>query len=701
MMDKKIAAQLAAQLVNQMTVEEKASQLLFTSPAIERLGIHEYNWWNEACHGVARAGTATVFPQTIAQAATFHPELVEQVADAISTEARAKYNMSIAFGDRDIYKGLTYFAPNINIFRDPRWGRGQETCGEDPFLTATLGCAYIRGLQGNGEYLKAAACAKHFAVHSGPEKLRHQFDAVVDDHDLYETYLPAFEWAVKQAGVAGVMGAYNRTNGEPCSASRRLILDILRQQWQFDGYFVSDAGAITNICQDHHYTETMAQAAALALKNGCNLNLGNAYEHLMEAFDQGLISDDDLTQAAVQVFTIRFLLGEFDNPRPYADIPYTIVDCPEHRALNLKAAQESMVLLENRNRFLPVEKKQFRRIGVVGPNAMSLNVLEGNYNGKASEYITVADGLRQTFPDAEVRVTYGSAVVHKILHDPEHSPNLYSDGAAVASVSDLTVLCLGYDPTVEGEEMDVDFDCFDRGDRRSLTLPQTQLTLAKAVLDHCENVVIVVMSGCCIDIGVELRSRAKAVIQAWYPGAVGGLAVAQLIAGDFSPSGKLPITFYRSDNTLPDFADYRMEGRTYRFMTEEPLYPFGYGLSYSETICENLRLASEGDSHYTLALEVRNTGSYPVTEKLQIYASFTDSRTPTPLRQLCGIKAVTLQPGETKTEALTVDKYWLKAVDENGQRMAPNGGITLYVGTHQPDSRSNALCGNRCLELKL
>ena len=699
MFNKTLARQRAAALVSQMTTAEKASQLLSQSPAIPRLGIHEYNWWNEACHGVARAGTATVFPQTIGQAATFNPDLVEEAADVISTEARAKYNMSIRFGDRDIYKGLTYFSPNINIFRDPRWGRGQETFGEDPYLTATMGGAYIRGIQGNGENLKAAACAKHFAVHSGPEKLRHEFDAVADRKLMFETYLPAFEWAVKN-DVAGFMSAYNRTNGTPCSASRQLIQEILRQQWQYDGYFVSDAGAIANIFEDHHYTESMAEAAALALKAGCNVNLGTAYEHLMEAFDQGLITDEDLTDAAVHAFTTRFLLGEFDDPRPYADIPFTLVDCPAHKALNLKIARESLVLLQNTGNFLPVSRESVHRIGVIGPNALSVKVLEGNYCGKASENITVADGIRRVFPDAEVRVTYGSGVVDTLLGDWEHSPNIHSDGAAIASVSDLTVLCLGYDSTVEGEEMDVDKDCFDHGDRRSLTLPATQIKLAEAVLDNCENVVIVVMSGCCIDIGENLRSRAKAVIQAWYPGAVGGLAVAQLIAGDFSPSGKLPVTFYSNENTLPDFADYRMEGRTYRYMEEQPLYPFGYGLSYVNVVCDNLRLVENGEQ-VVLSVDVRNEGAMTATEKLQVYASYTDSRVSTPLRQLCAVQAVTLAAREQKTVNLTVDSYWLKAVDETGARITPDGGITLYVGTHQPDDRSNTLCSTTCLELKL
>ena len=386
-MTKEQAKRQAKELVAKMTAEEKVSQLLYNSPAIERLGIPDYNWWNEASHGVARSGMATVFPHAIALAATFDPALLGQIGDAVSTEARAKYNNSVLHNDRDIYKGLTYWTPNINIFRDPRWGRGQETFGEDPYLTAVMGMEYIGGLQGDGEFLKSAACSKHYAVHSGPENLRHTFNAEVSEHDLWETYLPAFEWTVK-AGVAGVMGAYNRTNGEPCCSHSRLIHEILREQWGFDGYFVSDCGAITDICEYHHYTDTMAEAAALALKGGCNLNCGGAYTHLMEAYELDLITEDDITAAAEKVFEIRYLLGEFEDNRPYADVPFDKLDCAEHRMLNLQAAEECMVLLKN-DGYLPLDVHTDKKIAVIGPNAMSVVALEGNYNGMASEYITV------------------------------------------------------------------------------------------------------------------------------------------------------------------------------------------------------------------------------------------------------------------------------------------------------------------------
>ncbi|MBR6556839.1 MAG: glycoside hydrolase family 3 protein, partial [Clostridia bacterium] len=381
MRDMSRAVKTAKKLVDRMTVEEKLSQLLYNSPAIPRLGIHEYNWWNEAAHGVARAGIATVFPQAIGMAASFHPELVEKVADAVSTEARAKYNKSVEFEDYDIFKGLTFWTPNINIFRDPRWGRGQETFGEDPYLTATMGVAYIRGLQGDGEFLKSAACAKHFAVHSGPESLRHGFDAKVGMKDLWETYLPAFEKAV-EAGVAGVMGAYNRTNGEPCCAHSYLMQEVLRKQWGFEGYFVSDCGAIADISKHHHCAEDLKGAAALSLQKGCELNCGEAYTHLVEAWEEDMITEEEITAAATRLYTIRALLGEFEAERPYADIPYDVLDCEAHRRLNDRIAEETLVLLQNREGFLPLGEGKYKKIAVIGPNANSTTVLEGNYNGR-------------------------------------------------------------------------------------------------------------------------------------------------------------------------------------------------------------------------------------------------------------------------------------------------------------------------------
>ena len=414
----------AREIVSKMTAEEKISQLIFNSPAIERLGIHEHNWSNEAAHGVARAGVATVFPQAIGMAATYNQDLVRQIGDTVATEGRAKYNKSVSYDDRSVYKGLTYWAPNINIFRDPRWGRGQETYGEDPFLTATLGGEYIKGLQGDGEYLKAAACAKHFAVHSGPESKRHCFDAKASMKDMWETYLPAFQAAVKNE-VAGVMGAYNRTNGEPCCAHTYFIKNVLRDLWKFDGYFVSDCWAVYDISEHHHFTESVKDGAALALRMGCNLNCGVAYRELYDAYDEDLITDDDITEAAVRVFTTRALLGEFEENRPFSDIGYDKLDCEEHRQLNLEAARQSLVLLKNQQDFLPLKNDGFK-IAIVGPTANSKTVLEGNYNGLSSQYITIADGIRNEFSNSRIMVANGSVLFDKPNKDDfAEIPNFY------------------------------------------------------------------------------------------------------------------------------------------------------------------------------------------------------------------------------------------------------------------------------------
>jgi len=698
-MTKEQAVKRAKALVNQMTIEEKVSQLLYNSPAIERLGIHEHNWWNEASHGVARSGMATVFPHAIALAATFDPVLLGQIGEAVSTEARAKYNNSVLHNDRDIYKGLTYWTPNINIFRDPRWGRGQETFGEDPYLTAMLGVEYVKGLQGDGEFLKSAACAKHFAAHSGPEGQRHTFNAEVTPHDMFETYLPAFEWTVK-AGVAGVMGAYNRTNSEPCCASKTLIQDILRTQWQFEGYFVSDCGALADICINHHYTETKPEAAALALKNGCNLNCGDTYVYLMEAYEQDLITEEDVDAAAIKLFEIRHLLGEFEEDRPFADIPFEKLDCEEHRSLNLQAAEECMVLLKNDN-YLPLDADAAHNIAVIGPNAMSIVALEGNYNGIASEYITVADGIRRVFQNSRVRVAQGSHLWKDTLNDCNGFANMISEGIAYAKNADTTILCLGLDRQIEGEETGMKNEFFDNGDKLQLRLPKAQMDLAEAICDVCENVIVVVLAGSAVDLGPKLNAHAKAIIHGWYPGAVGGLAAARLIAGQYSPSGRLPVTFYSSIDDLPEYTDYAMAGRTYRYFEKEPLYPFGYGLSYTSFRYADLQLVTETDDTCEISFTLENTGTVTGSEKVQIYASYTDSRTVTPLRQLCGLKTVTLAPGEKSTVSVSVQKYWLKAVLEDGTRVAPDGRIVLTAGGHQPDSRSCALCTDNLVELVL
>lgn len=695
------AKEKAQNLISQMTVEEKISQLVYNSPAIERLGINAHNWWNEAAHGVARAGIATVFPQAIGMAATFNPDLVNNVADAVSTEARAKYNKSVQFGDFDIYKGLTFWTPNINIFRDPRWGRGQETFGECPYLTSQMGVAYIKGLQSDGEFLKSGACAKHFAVHSGPEKLRHTFDAKASMKDMWETYLPAFEYAVN-AGVIGVMGAYNRTNSEACCAHSYLIGDVLREKWGFKGYVVSDCWAIIDIHKNHRITETLKEAAALALKKGCNLNCGEAYSCLVEAYEEDLITDEDIDYAVEKLYTVRALLGEFEEVRPYSDIPYDKLDCEEHKALNRKISEQCLCLLKNDNSFLPISDGEYKRIAVVGPNANSITVLEGNYNGRASEYVTVAEGMRRTFKDSKISVAEGSLIWKELQCDGEGFSNMRSDGLAAASESDLTVLCLGLDRNIEGEEIPtLDDDYAYCGDRKQVTLPKTQIALAEAVCDVAKNVVVVVMCGSAVDLGEKINSHAKAIIHAWYPGAQGGLSIARLLKGEFSPSGKLPITFYKKENKLPEFTDYSMEGRTYRYMNEEPLYPFGFGLSYGKTEYKNAEVLSLAEDSVKLKVTVTNCSEFEQIEKIQVYAEVKDSRTSTPNLQLCGVKALTLKPLETLETEITVDKYWLKVVLENGDRVDADGAVTLFVGNHQPDSKSNELCGSECLELKI
>lgn len=695
------ARKTAENLVAQMTTEEKISQLIYTSPAIERLGIHEYSWWNEAAHGVARAGVATVFPQAIGMAATFNPDLVKEVGDAVALEARAKYNKNLRFEDYDNYKGLTFWTPNINIFRDGRWGRGQETFGECPFLTATMGSAYIKGLQGDGEFLKTCACAKHYAVHSGPESQRHGFDAKIGMKDLWETYLPAFEHAVKN-GVMGIMGAYNRTNGEPCCAHSYLMEKVLLHEWEFKGYFVSDCGAISDISENHHYVDTLKEAAAVALKRGCDLNCGFVENPLFEAWEEDLLDEEDINRAVTNLYTVRALLGEFEENRPFSDVPYSALDCDEHKALNLEAAKESLVLLKNENGFLPVKDGQFKNIAVIGPNANSIIALEGNYNGVASQYFTVADGIRNEFKETRTTVASGSGIFREVVHSWAGFENLLSEGLSTASEADLTVLCLGLDRNVEGEEIQgLDDDCFAGGDKRNMSLPKTQIKLAEAVCDVCDNVVVFVMCGSAVDLGEKVNSKAKAIVHGWYPGALGGLAFAKMLKGEFSPSGKLPITFYKNENTLPDFADYSMAGRTYRFMKEEPLYPFGFGLSYAKFSFSNLKLIWKDDEKVAVRVTVKNESDFSAKEKVQLYAKFNDLRTVTPSFQLCAVAPVELEGGESKNVEICADAYWLKAVLDDGSRVEPNGLVTLFVGNHQPDSRSNFLCGDECVKIGL
>ena len=564
----------ARQLVAQMTLEEKTSQMRYNAPAIPRLGIPAYNWWNECLHGVARSGAATVFPQAIAMAASFDDGLLHEVASAISDEARAKYNEYRKFGDTEIYQGLTFWSPNINIFRDPRWGRGHETYGEDPTLTGRMGAAFIRGLQGEGKYRKVDATIKHFAVHSGPEGKRHEFDARPTERDLRETYLAAFRYCIEHADPSAVMGAYNRVDGEPCCGSKKLLGDILFGEWGFDGYVVSDCGAIRDFHAHHHVTETAAESAALAVNSGCQLNCGGAYLSLCEAVEAGLITKETITEAVVRLFTARFRLGMFDDDCEYDAIPYDVVECPAHRALNRRMAQKSVVLLKN-DGTLPLRRGG--TIAVIGPNADEKSVLLGNYNGTPSEYVTILRGIQEA---AGGRVLYARGC-HPYKDAPGRSEEHPLREAIIAArKADAVILVMGLNPSMEGEEGDA-YNGDMSGDRAAIELPKIQLDLLAAIAAEGKPTVFVNVSGSCVALG-EADAACGAVVQCFYPGAEGGHALADVLFGDVSPSGRLPVSFYAATEDLPPFEDYSMENRTYKYFKGQCVYEFGHGLSYSK-----------------------------------------------------------------------------------------------------------------------
>lgn len=693
------AKKRAKELVSSMTLLEKASQLKYDSPAIERLGIPAYNWWNEGLHGVARAGTATVFPQAIAMAAMFDEEAMEQIADNIATEARAKYNEAIAHGDHGIYKGLTLWSPNINIFRDPRWGRGHETYGEDPYLTARLGVNFVKGLQGNSEYMKTAACAKHFAVHSGPEALRHEFDAKATPKDMEETYLPAFEALVKEAKVESVMGAYNRTNGEPCCGSKTLIQDILRGKWEFDGYFVSDCWAIRDFHEHHMITVTPAESAAMALKAGCDLNCGVTYLHLLKAYEQGLVREEEITQAAERLFTTRFLLGMFDSCE-FDQIPYEKVECTQHKEQALEVARKSMVLLKN-NGVLPFNRLKIKTIGVIGPNADSRIPLMGNYYGTSSEYITVLEGIRREAGE-DVRILYsqGCHLFKDRVESLAAEQDRIAEAMSVAEHSDIVVLCLGLDETLEGEEMDTG-NHVGSGDKEDLQLPKPQRELLEQICQTGKPVVVVMMSGSALDLSYADK-WAQAIIQAWYPGARGGKAVAELLFGEFSPSGKLPVTFYRDLKQLPGFTDYSMKGRTYRYIEEMPLYPFGYGLSYGKVSVNSAKvLGNTAEDDIELQVGLTNESCWNLEEVVQVYIKDLTSTHAVKNHSLCAFKRVKLEAGETKEIRLIIKKDAFTVVNESGERSRESSFFLLFAGISQPDERSVELLGDRPVQVEI
>ena len=702
------ARERAAALVSQMTVEEKASQLRYDAPAIERLGIPAYNWWNEALHGVARAGTATVFPQAIGLAASFDEDLLGEIGACIAVEGRAKYNMQSAHGDRDIYKGLTFWSPNVNIFRDPRWGRGHETYGEDPCLTSRLGVRFIQGLQGDGPYYKAAACAKHFAVHSGPEGLRHSFDAKASKKDMAETYLPAFEACVKEGKVEAVMGAYNRTNGEVCCGSPSLQ-KILREDWGFAGHFVSDCWAIRDFHEHHHVTAGPEESAKLALENGTDVNCGCTYEKLMDAYRDGLIDEAFITESCIRLFTCRFMLGLFDKTE-YDDIPYTAVECPEHLALASKAAREGVVLLKN-DGALPLQKDQLRTIGVIGPNADSRAALMGNYHGTSSRYVTVLEGI-QDYVGEDVRVLYseGCHLFRDNVENLSSSQNAdrLAEAKTVFELSDAVVLVMGLDETLEGEEGDTG-NAYASGDKKDLHLPLFQEELVHEILsmnekadaDRKKPVILLNISGSAIDLS-EGEEKADAVLQVFYPGARGGKDVASILFGDVSPSGKLPVTFYRGVDDLPDFTDYSMKGRTYRYYEGETLYPFGYGLSYGRCEVREACVKAQDFEGEGVTLEVTAANAGAETEDvLQVYVRDEDSGFAPFHPSLAAFARVRLAQGEEKKLSVTIPAAAFTTVDDDGVRELRGRTFSVYAGFSQPDERSRALTGSTCAKLTL
>lgn len=710
----------AEALVSKMSIEEVAKQLKYDAEAVERLGIPAYNWWNEALHGVARAGTATVFPQAIGLAAMFDDELLFEIAQVISTEARAKYNAQAAEEDRDIYKGLTMWSPNINLFRDQRWGRGHETYGEDPYLTTKLGVSFIKGLQGIENYpecdtLKVAACAKHFAVHSGPEGERHHFNAIASKKDMEETYLPAFEAAVKEGKVESVMGAYNRTNDEPCCGSKTLMKDILRGKWGFNGHFVSDCWAIRDFHENHKITNTPAESAAMALNAGCDLNCGNTYLCILAALKEKLITEEDMRTACTRLMATRMKLGilprtdEDANKKTavYDAISYLENDTPENNAVSLKAAQESIVLLKN-NGVLPLKEGEYKTIGVVGPTANMRTVLEGNYFGTASEYVTNLEGIKRS-TSSRVLFSDGAHLYQDGFSNLAHKDDRMAEAIIVTKNSDITILCLGLDATIEGEEGDTG-NMFASGDKISLKLPESQIRLYKNVIkaakENNKKLVVVLNAGSAIDLE-ELNTEADAILDCWYSGGQGGQALADVLFGRVNPSGKLPVTFYK-DGEQPEFTDYSMKNRTYRYYKGEAIYPFGYGLSYTtfetKADAKTTGFIPADDADFfelqkdmvNVEVEVKNTGDMAGDEVVLVYvdkkpgeklsngknASVATLLEPEnqPIKSLCGFKRVTLEKGESKKVSLPVSAYSLTTVLEDGQRVLLKGEYVIKVG---------------------
>jgi len=730
-------------LISRLTLQEKVNMMMHGSKGVERLGIPDYNWWNEALHGVARAGLATVYPQTIGMAATFDPETHLQTFTYVSDEARAKYNDAVSRGEYKQYYGLTFWTPNINIFRDPRWGRGQETYGEDPFLTSVMGVATVKGLQGDHpDYYKTHACAKHFAVHSGPEWNRHSFDVVVSSKDLWETYLPAFESLVKDGDVREFMGAYNSYDGDPCCGSSFLMKDILRGKWNYQGLVVSDCWAINDffVVGHHESHPDAASASAAAVLTGTDIECGSAYVNLMSAVEEGMITEKDIDVSIRRILGGLFELGFFDPSEivPWSGIPFSNVDSQEHKDHALKVARQSVVLLKNENNLLPVEPSKVRKIAVVGPNADDDKMMLGNYNGTPSHTVTILEGIRAAYPDAEVTYERGCDLVEGYVYvDPRlqrgfraenyeglsaeqmaeirkmeaerqallaaapkpipsenYTPEALAEFAAkTAEGADVIFFVGGLAPTIEGEEMRVTIDGFKGGDRERIELPEVQGKMLKALKATGKPVVFVLCSGS----AVALEQNEKdydALVCAWYGGQAGGTAVGDVVSGKVSPSGRLPITFYKSTAQLPDFLDYNMKGRTYRYMTEEPLYPFGFGLSYADFSYGKAKLSSKsikaGES-VTVSIDLKNDSDVASDEIVQVYVKRLDDQD-APIKALKGFQRVSMNAGEAKTVSVELPassfEYYDSSVDD---LVVKPGKYQILYGSSSADADLKAL----------
>ncbi|NDV60598.1 glycoside hydrolase family 3 C-terminal domain-containing protein [Bacteroides sp. 519] len=818
-------------LVSRLTLEEKVNILRYDSEAIERLGIPAHNFWNECLHGVARSGRATVFPQAIGMAAMWDTDEMRTIADVISDEARAKHHEYASRGKRGIYQGLTFWTPNINIFRDPRWGRGMETYGEDPYLSGSLAIPFIQGLQGDDpRYFKVIATAKHFAVHSGPESIRHSFDVWPNEYDLLETYMPHFKRTVEEAKVYSVMCAYQRFRGAPCCGNKYLE-ELLRKRWGFEGYIVSDCWAIQDFYEEkyHHVVNTAEEAAAMAVKAGTDLNCGVTYRHLPEAVKQGLITEEELDVSVKRIILARMKLGQFDPQEdvPYAKIPFDVVDSEEHQAIALDVARKSMVLLKNDNNLLPFSK-DVKKVAVIGPNADDLEVLLGNYNGFPANPKTPLTALKEKLPNAEVTFaqgcelaanlpyfsaipteylytdetlsvhglkatyidprkkngnskhnqidanvdfTWGTTAPFKdmaydnfivnwngvlvppvsgnyaigvegytgikifwndsllIKHYSEHGPakkyewmdleagkaypirieytqentehaiarllwdtpkpDLKKEAIELANSSDLVILCMGLSPLLEGEEMPVKVDGFEGGDRLDIKLPDTQTNLIKDIQKLGKPTVLVLLNGSALAFNWEAE-HVPAIIEAWYPGQAGGTAIADILFGDYNPAGRLPLTFYKDIKQIPAFAEYDMAGKTYRYFTGEPLYEFGYGLSYTTFKYEINKIpeTAKTSDNIQLAVNVTNTGTMDGDEVVQLYVSLPDSKLKKPIRSLQGFQRIHLKAGETQTVTFTLKPEQIAARDKDCFAVVEEGKVRISIGGKQPDAKA-------------